>query len=98
MNELEAAVSSGLDSCGVPAGAAVLVAISGGPDSTALLRALCALRKKRRLSLSACIVDHGIRSRAEIEGDLAFAKTLCRENGVALEAAAVPAGQYAEHS
>jgi tRNA(Ile)-lysidine synthase len=39
----------------------VLVAWSGGPDSTALLHLLLALRDERRLSLVAAHFDHGLR-------------------------------------
>jgi tRNA(Ile)-lysidine synthase len=39
----------------------VLVAISGGPDSTALLHALVQLRSRLRCRLRACHVHHGLR-------------------------------------
>lgn len=42
----------------------VLVAASGGPDSSALLAALVALRQPLRLTLRAAYVDHGLRPRA----------------------------------
>ncbi len=45
----------------LPRGAGVLVAVSGGPDSVALLSALVALRPEFRLRLRAVYVDHGLR-------------------------------------
>ncbi len=41
-------------------GTAVLVALSGGPDSVALLAALSILRKKYALTLHAAHMDHGL--------------------------------------
>ena len=54
----------------------------GGPDSTA-----CSARSARSaaralaLTLSACIVDHGIRAAREIEADIAFVQRLCATPG-----------------
>ena len=45
----------------VPAGCHVLVAYSGGPDSTALLHLLSRLRTSRRIQVSAAHFDHGLR-------------------------------------
>lgn len=45
----------------LPAGERVLVAVSGGPDSVALLRALAALAPSLGVSLSVATVDHGLR-------------------------------------
>lgn len=45
----------------LPVGARVLVAWSGGPDSTALLHLVLALRDERRLSVVAAHFDHGLR-------------------------------------
>ena len=42
----------------------VLVAVSGGPDSVALLHALTCLRPDHGLTLVACHVDHGLRAEA----------------------------------
>jgi tRNA(Ile)-lysidine synthase len=42
-------------------GAQLLVAVSGGPDSTALLAALAELAPERGLRLAAAHVDHGLR-------------------------------------
>lgn len=55
----------------------VLVALSGGPDSVALLHLLAKLRRSMPLSLSAVYIDHGIRKRAaRKEGE--FCRNLCR--------------------
>jgi tRNA(Ile)-lysidine synthase len=71
----------------------VLVAVSGGPDSTALLRALAALRDPLSLTLSACIVDHGIRPAPEVEADISFTQDLCGTLSVPLRVARLPGGE-----
>ncbi len=93
MRPFERAVAEGLRACSVSRGASLLVGISGGPDSVALLCALCSLREEWDLTLTACIVDHGIRDRAEIEQDVSFTSELCRARGVPLEVATIPAGE-----
>lgn len=62
----------------VPRGARVLVAVSGGPDSMALLHVLSGLRAKRGFTLAAHGVDHGLRAAAAAELDVAadFARAL----------------------
>lgn len=61
----------------------VLVAISGGPDSVALLSLLHQLRPSWSLTLTAVHCNYGLRGR-ESEGDQQFVETLCRELGVPL--------------
>jgi len=61
----------------LPRGDVVLCAVSGGPDSSALLHALASLRARLGLRLVACAVDHGLRSAAAAE--LALAATLARQ-------------------
>lgn len=57
-------------------GCRVLVACSGGGDSTALLALLGALRLSLDLDLVVAHVDHGLRE--EGEADAAFVRSLCR--------------------
>lgn len=54
--------------CRCAPGTRLLVGCSGGPDSTALLLALAALREDLGLSLHAVYVHHGLRAEAEEEG------------------------------
>lgn len=55
--------------CGVAEGDAVLLAVSGGADSTALLRACALLAPKRgwKLRLGVAHVQHGVRREAQAE-------------------------------
>lgn len=58
----------------------VLVALSGGPDSVALLHLLHELKGKYRISLAAAHLDHGIRP--ESAGEREFCRHLCRRQKV----------------
>jgi tRNA(Ile)-lysidine synthase len=55
----------------VPRGSRVLVAVSGGPDSMALLHVLAHLRSRHVFGLFAHGVDHGLRPAAAAELDVA---------------------------
>ena len=61
-------------------GEAVLVAVSGGADSVALLDALCALRGPLDLTLTAAHVHHGLRPEADVWAD--GVRGLCERLGV----------------
>ena len=56
----------------------VLVAISGGPDSSAMLDVLARLRAELQLELLAASVDHGLRAAAASEVELAGALAAAR--------------------
>jgi len=64
-------------------GERVLVAVSGGPDSTALLYALKHLASRLHIALVAATVDHGLRPEAGSEAALVAER--CRALGVACE-------------
>jgi tRNA(Ile)-lysidine synthase len=76
----------------VAAGDAVLVALSGGPDSVALLHILSRLRKRMKVTLAALYVNHQIRPRAAKQEE-GFCQKLCDKLGVTLtiERADIPA-------
>lgn len=61
--------------------AGVLVGLSGGADSVALLEVLCQMREALGLRLFAVHVHHGIRDNAQKDAD--FCEALCRQKGVA---------------
>lgn len=78
--------------CAVVPGAHVLVAVSGGADSTALL---CFFKQAcYPLTISCAHVEHGIRGADSLE-DLAFVKALCERMDVPFYAASVDAPGYA---
>jgi len=62
----------------LPRGSTVLVAVSGGPDSMALLHVLASIRKSFAFGLFAHGVDHGLRAGCAAELDVAeaFARSL----------------------
>ena len=67
----------------LPCGSRVLVALSGGRDSMALLTALEELAPLRALTLSAAHYDHGLRG-AESRRDRDFVQDWCRTRGIPL--------------
>lgn len=70
------AVSDALARIAMRRGALVLVALSGGPDSVALLHAMLALRDRFGYRLAAAHLNHCIRA-AESDRDEAFVRDLC---------------------
>ncbi|HPF87699.1 MAG TPA: ATP-binding protein, partial [Candidatus Limiplasma sp.] len=61
--------------------ATVLVALSGGADSVALLHTMLALRKRYGLTVCAAHVEHGLRGEESL-ADAAFCEALCKEHQV----------------
>ncbi|MEE8405007.1 MAG: tRNA lysidine(34) synthetase TilS [candidate division Zixibacteria bacterium] len=66
----------------------VLIALSGGPDSVALLHILSRLKKSLRLNLNAIYINHGLRPRAAAKEEL-FCTALCQKFEVNLRIVAV---------
>lgn len=72
--------------CLLPAGSTLLVAVSGGADSTALLVSLASLARETGLSLRAAHLHHGLRG-GEADADLVHVRELCERFKIPLEAA-----------
>ncbi|MGW8312418.1 MAG: tRNA lysidine(34) synthetase TilS [Desulfuromonadales bacterium] len=66
----------------IPVGSRVLVAVSGGADSVALLCLLCQVADTLQLTLEAAHLDHGLREASR--EDARFVEKLCLERGVPL--------------
>jgi tRNA(Ile)-lysidine synthetase-like protein len=80
---LRSRVAQRLGAFGVRPGEAVVVGVSGGGDSVALLCVLRDLRPVLGLDLTAACLDHGLRG-ARGEADVSFVRGLCRQLDVAL--------------
>ncbi len=80
--------------CAVVEGDALLLAVSGGADSVALLRAAALLAPKRgwHLKLAVAHVHHGVRQEAEEEAR--FVKTLAKELNLPFYRADLDAGAF----
>jgi len=76
-------------------GETVVVAVSGGPDSTALVHGLAAIAHELRLILHVAHVDHGLRPDAGL--DAAFVAAMSRALGLEHHQAAVDARTLADH-
>ena len=72
------ALTAGADLLHIPDGAAIVLAVSGGPDSTALLHGSAALAAGRGWRLTVAHLDHGLRetSAAEAAGVASIATAL----------------------
>lgn len=58
-------------------GERILAAVSGGPDSLALLLALKLLAVKEKINIGCCCVNHHLRAAAGKEAE--FVESVCRE-------------------
>ena len=72
----------------MPAGAPLLVSVSGGSDSVALLRVLLALHPRWRWRLHAVHFNHGFRKESDAEE--AFVRALPSEHDVPLHVRRLP--------
>ena len=76
-------------------GDAVLVGVSGGADSIALVRVLMALREELSLSLSCAHVHHGIRGE-DARKDMDFVQAFCEEHQLPLHLLTEDVPSYAK--
>lgn len=65
----------------IPPARSILVALSGGPDSTLLLHLLHQESKKLKFQLFAAHINYGLRSK-DSDADEAFCRDLCKKLGV----------------
>jgi tRNA(Ile)-lysidine synthase len=72
--------------CHLPRGSRLIVAASGGADSTALLLGTCRIAREFGLEVHAAHLHHGLRG-ADADGDLAFVRDLCARHAIPLIAA-----------
>jgi tRNA(Ile)-lysidine synthase len=75
MHPLETEFRHSLPQCGIRAGP-LLAAVSGGPDSVALLHAFCAVREQAGLEVHVAHLDHALRGE-ESAADAAWVVDLC---------------------
>lgn len=95
ITRIESAVQAHLTRLmGPKAGATLVVAVSGGPDSVALLRALAAVAPGAGLTLVVAHLDHGLRGDAGAD-DAAFVSELAARLGLACRRAGVDAAELA---
>lgn len=73
----------------------LLLAVSGGADSVALLRLALIWRRKYDLLLRVLHVEHGLRGRESLE-DAAWVRKLCREHGLPCQVVPVDVRALAE--
>lgn len=64
----------------------ILIAFSGGPDSTALIRILLSLREKMSLTLSAAHVNYRLRDE-DSDQDEVFVRAFCKRHAIPLSVA-----------
>ncbi|MDO4363882.1 MAG: tRNA lysidine(34) synthetase TilS [Clostridia bacterium] len=75
----------------------VVVGVSGGADSMALLTYLLSKREEYNLRLLVANVEHGIRGRESIE-DTEFVKNFCKDNNVEFESISINAVDEAKQN
>ena len=76
-------------------GSSIVVAVSGGADSMALLDLLLHLQERRALSVHVAHFEHGIRGEASRE-DADYVAAFCRARGVACSVEAADVPRYAK--
>lgn len=70
----------------------VLVAVSGGPDSMALLHLLLEMREAWHLRLIALTIDHQLRD--EARADVNYVRDYCEQKGIQHDAVKIDVNQY----
>lgn len=74
-------------------GSSIIVGLSGGPDSTALLLILAEIRKILDISIIVAYVNHGMRNSTQLNQDDEFVFKLCKKLNVKLHTCEIPSGK-----
>ena len=82
----------------LPRNTAILAAVSGGPDSTALALGLAELRGELLFSLTLAHYDHGLRRAEEARSEEAFVRELGQRLGLPVETGSAGAGSLREEA
>jgi tRNA(Ile)-lysidine synthase len=69
-----------------------LIAVSGGPDSMALLYAFISLRNELKLNFCCAHIQHNLRGEESL-ADEAFVEEFCKKNNVLYYAGIIPSGE-----
>ena len=93
MPRLTSQLSDGL-AAGRLVGSNVLIACSGGADSTALLRGLAELQTETGLQLHAAHLDHGLRSNSHADNE--WVQDLCRRHSIGFVGERIDVARLAE--
>ncbi|MCA9041935.1 MAG: tRNA lysidine(34) synthetase TilS [Planctomycetaceae bacterium] len=73
---------------------AVLIGLSGGPDSVALIRGLMNLREEYSIEIHAAHLNHQLRGE-ESDQDADWVKQFCEQNKIPLTLKSLPVAEYA---
>ncbi|MFP7737867.1 tRNA lysidine(34) synthetase TilS [Priestia aryabhattai] len=77
----------------LPAGSTVVVGVSGGPDSLALLHFLWSLKEQKSLTIIAAHVDHMFRGK-ESKQDMEYVQNYCKQLNIKCEAKQIDVTSY----
>lgn len=80
----------------VQEGDSLLLAVSGGADSTAMLACLASVLPSKSCELSCIHIDHGLRSLEEADQEEAFVRSLCERYSLPLHVEHIPRGDLKE--
>ncbi len=82
-NSVRDAIAAALERAAIPPGTTILVGLSGGADSAALMHAMLDLRARFEVEIAAAHLNHRIRPH-ESDRDEAFVREMCARLGVEL--------------
>src|SRR5699024_1704761 len=71
----------------------IIIGVSGGPDSMALLQYLLERRERDQWELIAVVVEHGLRG-IESEKDVTFVRSFCEKNKIAFEVKRIEVNRF----